>query len=149
MRTFDDLDKNILTELSKDSSISIPTLAQKLNSKQSVLYNRIKRLRDTGVIKKFTILVDDKVLGVGVKATIGISRNPKAKAEIHKELELTKEVDEISEVTGRFDIMVHVRAKNLEELHNIVIEKIGKINGINDTETFIDLQKTEKNPDFT
>ena len=41
------------------------------------------------------------------------------------------------------------RQKNLEELHDIVINKIGKINGIYNTETFIDLQKTEKNPTFS
>ena len=149
MHPFDDLDKNLLTELSKDSSISIPLLAKKLDSKQSVLYGRIKRLRSAGVIQKFTIIVDDKVLGVGVKATIGISRNPQVKTEIHKALESTSEVDEISEVTGRFDMLVRIRAKNLEELHNIVIDKIGKINGIYNTETFIDLQKTEKNPTFS
>ncbi len=149
MHPFDDLDKNLLTELSKDSSISIPLLAKKLDSKQSVLYGRIKRLRSAGVIQKFTIIVDDKVLGVGVKATIGISRNPQVKTEIHKALESTSEVDEISEVTGRFDMLVRIRAKDLEGLHNIVIDKIGKINGIYNTETFIDLQKTEKNPTFS
>ena len=46
---------------------------------------------------------NDKVLGIGVKATVGISRNPQVKAEIHHALELASEVDEISEVTGRFD----------------------------------------------
>ena len=95
------------------------------------------------------IIVNDKVLGIGVKATVGISRNPQVKAEIHHALELASEVDEISEVTGRFDMLVRIRAKNLEELHDIVINKIGKINGIYNTETFIDLQKTEKNPTFS
>ncbi len=149
MHPFDDLDKNLLTALSKDSSESIPLLAKKLGTKQSVLYGRIKRLRSAGVIEKFTIIVNDKVLGIGVKATVGISRNPQVKAEIHHALELASEVDEISEVTGRFDMLVRIRAKNLEELHDIVINKIGKINGIYNTETFIDLQKTEKNPTFS
>ena len=69
MHPFDDLDKNLLTALSKDSSESIPLLAKKLGTKQSVLYGRIKRLRSAGVIEKFTIIVNDKVLGIGVKAT--------------------------------------------------------------------------------
>ena len=115
MHPFDDLDKNLLTALSKDSSESIPLLAKKLGTKQSVLYGRIKRLRSAGVIEKFTIIVNDKVLGIGVKATVGISRNPQVKAEIHHALELASEVDEISEVTGRFDMLVRIRAKNLED----------------------------------
>ena len=72
--------KNLLTALSKDSSESIPLLAKKLGTKQSVLYGRIKRLRSAGVIEKFTIIVNDKVLGVGVKATVGISTQPPGKS---------------------------------------------------------------------
>jgi Lrp/AsnC family transcriptional regulator for asnA, asnC and gidA len=49
-------------------------------------------------------------------------------------------------VTGRFDIMIKVYAKNLESLHSVVIEKIGKIEGIQNTETFVELQKTDKDP---
>ena len=56
----------------------------------------------------------------------------------------TSEVVSISEVTGRFDIMIKVYAKNLEALHSVVIEKIGKIEGIHNTETFVELQKTDK-----
>ena len=59
------------------------------------------------------------------------------------------EVDEvvsISEVTGRFDIIIQVYAQDLEELHTIVIEKIGKVEGIQNTETFVELQKTAKDP---
>lgn len=40
--------------------------------------------------------------------------------------------------------MVGVHAENLEKLHNIVIDKVGKIEGIQSTETFVELQKTDK-----
>jgi Lrp/AsnC family transcriptional regulator for asnA, asnC and gidA len=42
-----------------------------------------------------------------------------------------------------------LRAHNLEELHTVAIEKIGKIEGIQNTETFIELQKTEKDPIYS
>jgi len=51
-----------------------------------------------------------------------------------------------SEVTGRFDILVRVHATDLEELHSVVIDKIGKIEGILNTETFVELQRTVKDP---
>ena len=56
----------------------------------------------------------------------------------------TVEVDHICEVTGRFDIIVGVLAKDLEELHSVIIEKIGRIEGIQNTETFVELEKTDK-----
>ena len=136
----------VLFELTQDGSISVPVLSKKLGINASVLYSRIKRLMKKKLIKKFTVEIDESLLGIGVKASVGINRDPKLKEAIHKKFMETSEVVSISEVTGRFDIIIHVYAKNLEALHTIVIEKIGKIEGIQNTETFVELQKTDKDP---
>ncbi len=148
LQRFDDLDMNLLYELSKDSSISVPNLSKKLGINASVLYSRIKRLVKKKLIKKFTIEIDDALLGIGVKALVGVNRDPKLKDSIHKQLMETSEVVSISEVTGRFDMIVRVYADNLESLHTAVIEKVGKIDGIQNTETFVELQKTDKDPNY-
>jgi Lrp/AsnC family transcriptional regulator for asnA, asnC and gidA len=96
------------------------------------------------IIKKFTIEIDDSLLGIDVKASVGINRDPKFKMQIHKNLLEVAEVVSISEITGRFDIMIRIYAQDLEDLHTVVIEKIGKIEGIQNTETFVELQKTDK-----
>ena len=136
----------LLFELTQDGSISVPTLSKKLGINASVLYSRIKRLMKKKLIKKFTIDIDESLLGIGVKASVGINRDPKLKDQIHAKFMETSEVASISEVTGRFDIIIEVYAKNLEALHTVVIEKIGKIVGIQNTETFVELQKTDKDP---
>ena len=146
MRGFDELDMKLLFELTKDGNISVPILSKKLGINASVLYSRIKRLVRKKMIKKFTIEIDDSLLGIGVKASVGINRDPKFKIQIHKNLLEITEVVSISEVTGRFDIIIRVYAQDLEDLHTVVIEKIGKIEGIQNTETFVELQKTDKEP---
>lgn len=148
LHKLDNLDMNLLYELTKDSSISVPNLSKKMGINASVLYSRINRLTKKKIIKKFTVQVDESQLGIAVKATIGINRDPKLKEAIHKQLLQTPEIVSISEVTGRFDIMVGVHAESLEMLHTIVIEKIGKIEGIQSTETFVELQKTDKEPSY-
>ncbi len=148
MHRLDELDMKLLYELTKDGSISVPNLSKKLGINASVLYSRIKRLMKKKLIKKFTIEIDETLLGIGVKATVGINRDPKLKESIHKQLMETSEVVSISEITGRFDILVRVFADNLEALHSVVIEKIGKIDGIQNTETFVELQKTDKEPEY-
>jgi len=144
MRGFDELDMKLLFELTKDGNISVPTLSKKLGINASVLYSRIKRLVRKKLIRKFTIEIDASLLGIGVKATIGINRDPKFKIQINKKLLEISEIISISEVTGRFDMMIQVYAQDLEGLHSVVIEKIGKIEGIQNTETFVELQKTDK-----
>jgi Lrp/AsnC family transcriptional regulator for asnA, asnC and gidA len=146
MANVDDLDLKLLSELKKDGSISIPLLAKKLNINASVLYSRIKRLIKKKLIKKFTIDIDETKLGFGVKAYVGINRDPKSKIEIHENLLKIDEIDRIIEVTGRFDLMVGTLAEDLEQLHTIVVDKIGKIDGIRNTETFVELERTEKSP---
>ena len=146
MAKVDDLDLKLLSELKKDGNISIPLLAKKLNINASVLYSRIKRLIKKKMIKKFTIDIDENQLGFGVKAYVGINRDPKFKTKIHENLLEIAEIDRIIEVTGRFDLMVGALAEDLEQLHSIVVDKIGKIDGIQNTETFVELERTEKSP---
>ena len=148
MRGFDELDMKLLFELTKDGNISVPTLSKKLGINASVLYSRIKRLVRKKLIRKFTIEIDASLLGIGVKSTIGINRDPKFKIQINKKLLEISEIISISEVTGRFDMMIQVYARDLEGLHSVVIEKIGKIEGIQNTETFVELQKTDKEPAY-
>jgi Lrp/AsnC family transcriptional regulator for asnA, asnC and gidA len=136
----------ILSELVKDAGISVPRLSKKLGINASVLYSRLKRLSKKSVIKKFTIVVNEEALGINVKAVVGINRDPKLKENIHGELLKIPEIRMISEVSGRFDILVSVGARGLEDLHGIVIDKIGRIEGVQNTETFVEMQRTEKEP---
>ena len=149
MQRFDELDMKILSELTKDASISIPQLSKKLNINSSVLYSRIKRLLKRELIRKFTVIINESQLGINIKATVGINRDPKQKQPIHNELMRIPEVRSLIEVTGRFDIILSVYARTLEELHNVVIERIGKINGIQATETFVEMQRTDKEPVYS
>ena len=134
----------ILSELSSDASISVPKLAEKINTNSSVVYSRIKRLLKQKLIKKFTIDVNDKELGYGVKSVTGINMDSKKRDSIIEQLFNIDGVREISEVTGRFDIMVTMYAKNLNEMHKVVSGKIGKIDGIVGSESFIEMKRRTK-----
>ena len=149
MQRFDELDMKILSELTKDASISIPQLSKKLNINSSVLYSRIKRLLKRELIKKFTVIVNESQLGINIKAAVGINRDPKLKEPIHNELIRIPEIRSLIEVTGRFDIILSVNTRTLEELHKVVIERIGKIEGIQATETFVEMQRTDKEPVYS
>jgi len=140
----DKTDLKILSELSNDSSISIPKLSEKINVNTSVVYSRIKRLVKNKLIKKFTIDVNDKELGYAVKSLTGINMDSKQRDVVIEELFKIPGVREISEVTGRFDILVIMFAKNLPEMHLLISEEIGKIQGIVSSESFIEMKRRKK-----
>ena len=144
MAKVDKIDQNILSELSKDSSISIPKLAKKINVNSSVVYSRIKRLLKNKLIERFTIEINNKKLGYGVKSLTGINMDSKQRDNIIQELFKIPGVREVSEVTGRFDILITMYAENLSDMYRIVSDNIGKIDGIIGSESFIEMKTRTK-----
>ena len=140
----DKIDQKILSELSKDSSISIPKLSEKINVNSSVVYSRIKRLVKKKLIERFTIEINNKELGFGVKSITGINMDSKQRDNVIQELFKIPGVREVSEVTGRFDILVTMYAENLSEMYRIVSDNIGKIQGIIGSESFIEMKTRTK-----
>jgi len=144
MAKVDKIDQKILSELTDDSSISIPKLSEKINVNSSVVYSRIKRLIKKKLIERFTIEINDKELGYGVKSLTGINMDSKQRDNVIQELFKIQGVREVSEVTGRFDILVTMYAENLGEMYRIVSDNIGKIEGVISSESFIEMKTRKK-----
>ena len=144
----DNIDLKILSELSNNSSISVPHLSKKINVNSSVVYSRIKRLVKRKLIERFSIEINNKELGYAVKSLTGINMDSKKRDNIIEELFKINEVREISEVTGRFDILVTMYSRNLEDMHQLVSEQIGKIQGIVSSESFIEMKTQTKQMPF-
>jgi len=140
----DKIDQKILSELTNDSSISIPKLSEKINVNSSVVYSRIKRLVKKKLIERFTIDVNNKEFGYGVKSITGINMDSKQRDVVIQELFKIQGVREISEVTGRFDILVTMYAKNLSDMYRIISDNIGKIQGLVGSESFIEMKTRTK-----
>ncbi|MHB8566764.1 MAG: Lrp/AsnC family transcriptional regulator [Nitrososphaerales archaeon] len=144
MGKIDEIDMKILSELQKDASISVPKLSKKINVNSSVAYSRIKRLTKRQLIKKFTIEVNDDILGFNVSALIGLNIDSKVRDTILEEMLRMDAIRDIYEVTGRFDLLVMVKARSLDELHETVSAKMGKLNGVLHTETFIEMRRRQR-----
>ena len=110
----------------------------------SVVYSRIKRLTKRKLIERFTIVVNDTELGYNVKALTGINMDTKKRDHIIDELFKIDGVREIAEVTGRFDILVTMYAKSLDQMHKMISERIGRIEGIQSSESFIEMKTRTK-----
>ena len=148
MVKIDEIDRKILTALINDASISVPKLSKKINVNASVCYSRIKRLVRRNLIKKFTIEVNEELLGYYIRAMIGLNTDIKKRENILSVITTLPETRVIQEVTGRFDIMMVIKARSLDDLHRIVTGKIGQTDGIVRTEIFIEMKTIRKDPIF-
>jgi len=116
----DELDKILLKELMEDSRKSVRNLAHKLQIPHSTLHDRLRKLRNKGLIKKYTIIIDELKLGYEVKALILINVDGKHILEVEEEIAKHPNVQMVLDITGEFDIAVIVVFKNIRELDKFV-----------------------------
>jgi len=149
MGKIDDLDMKILKELVNDASVSVPKLSKKINVNPSVVYSRIKRLIKRGLIKKFTVVVNEQLLGYNVEAIVGANVDSKRRAAVMDALLGLDQVRSVHEVTGRFDLIIFVKTRNLDELRDLISNKFAAIDGITHTETFVEMSSKSREPVYT
>lgn len=139
----DDVNLKVIHMLSKDSSRSFVEIAKQIGISDATVHFRVRRLIAEGVIRRFTISVDNNLLGYDHLAFIGINIEPGFADEITKGLLEIDEVLEIHEMHGIFDIIAKIRAKDFDQMRDIVVNKIRKLPRIIETE-LLTVLKTRK-----
>ena len=60
----DAIDRKILAELQRDASLSLDEIAKRVGSSKTPVWNRIRKMREGGVIQRQTVLLDPEALGL-------------------------------------------------------------------------------------
>ena len=139
----DEINLRIINILKKDSSIPFVDIAKQIGVSDATVHMRVKRMIATGIINKFTISVDNNLLGYDHMAFLGINISPGSADQIISDLLKIEEVLEMHEMHGKFDLLLKIRAKNLIHMRDIVENKVCKIPHILESELMTVL-KTEK-----
>jgi Lrp/AsnC family transcriptional regulator, regulator for asnA, asnC and gidA len=139
----DDINLKIIDVLSKDSSVPFIEIAKQIGISDATVHLRVRKLKDQGVINKFTLSVDNDLLGYDHLSFIGINIKPGTADQITEELSNIEEVLEVHEMHGKFDLFVKVRAKDLSHTRDIIEKKIRILPNIVDTQLMTVL-KTKK-----
>ena len=99
----DDVNLKILDILSRDSSTPFVEIAKQIGISDATVHIRVWRLTGAGIISKFTISVNNNLLGYDHLAFMGINVEPGSAEEVTVNLTNIDEVLEIHEMHGRFD----------------------------------------------
>lgn len=130
----DAIDIRILEELTEDARISFVQLAKKLKVSNTLIHQRVKKLREEGILKKATYLIDPEKLGyeTATYTTVMLS-NAKYHRQVEEALRSIPEIVECVNISGRYALLVKIFAKNNRHLRDIIYEKIHAIEGIEGT----------------
>jgi Lrp/AsnC family transcriptional regulator len=111
----DEIDKKILAELQRDAAQSLDEIARKVGSSKTPVWNRIRKLRDAGVIKQQTVLLDAETLGFEACFFVLIRTSEHEsdwQANFLKALQDRPEVLEAHRLAGDIDYILKVQVKN-------------------------------------
>jgi Lrp/AsnC family transcriptional regulator, leucine-responsive regulatory protein len=145
----DELDLRLLDLLRTDGRASVTRLADELALSRSSVHQRIDRLRDAGVLRGFSAVVDSRRLGLDVAAIVLLSAGPGANVEwepLLDQLLALPHVEYAALVTGEADVILHVRARNLDELRGFLLDEIRRVTKLRGTLTLLVLDEVIRRP---
>ncbi len=140
----DEKDKLLLKELLEDSREKIAALEKKCGMTRQSIESKLNEFRKKGV--RFTVDVDPAEIGLGLRAYILIVAEPQTKFRMETNKLITKfeEISQIHYVLGRFDIIVEVIVRNVDELGDL-LRKIQNLPAVEKTETLMVYETTKLN----
>jgi Lrp/AsnC family transcriptional regulator, regulator for asnA, asnC and gidA len=106
----------IINILREDSSMPFVEIAKKIGISDGTVPIRIRKLIDSGIISKFTICVDNNLVGYRILSFLGINVEPGFVDKTTNQLSGLNEVLEIHEMHGKFDLLLKIRARDLNEM---------------------------------
>jgi DNA-binding Lrp family transcriptional regulator len=126
----DETDRRLLELLGRDGRASYAEIGLLVNLSATAVKRRVDRLRERGVVRGFTVVLDPELLGWGTEAFVEIyCRERTSPEEILSALRQFPEVVAAWTVTGDPDALVHLRAADTRHLES-VIERIRKERGV-------------------
>ncbi len=127
MISLDNSDKAILRELQADASISNLELSKKIGLSPSACLTRTKNLRESGVIKQFTTIIDEKKLGMETLAFVLVNLTPMNRDSIQLFMEDVNNYPQIQEcytLTGSHDFLLKIVAKDTQSYRDFIIDNL-------------------------
>ena len=132
----DALDRNILTHLQEDASLSLDEIARKVGSSKTPVWNRIRKLKAAGVIKRQTVLLEPEALGLDACFFVLVrtsQHDAEWQARFLKTLQERPEVMEAHRLAGDIDYILKVQVENAKAYDMFYQALISKVKIFNVT----------------
>ena len=117
----DNVDKGIIERLRENSRMTFVDIGKALGVSDATVYNRVRRLMEAGVIKRFTVKVDEAAMGKKVSGFMLVNVKPGAVKDVSRKLAQIERISEIHEVHGPEDLIVKVGERDLSKLRSVIL----------------------------
>lgn len=137
MKGIDEKDQKILSLLKQDARAPFTDIAKKVGMSEAAVRKRVERLRNEGVIKRYTVEVE---IGENVRAAILVSVQPShPNPSVAQAMKNIPGVELVYEVAGEVDIIAITSGSSIQEV-NKYIDEIRRIDGVSKTNSMMVLR---------
>jgi DNA-binding Lrp family transcriptional regulator len=151
MSEISEKDLEILRILQENCRLRAKEISKKVDTPISTVFAKTKRMESEGIIKAYKAVLDARRLGRGATAFILVSFEQQSpgqqisptQRDVAKEIAKLKEVQEVHIISGDWDILAKVKAKDVDMVGKLVLDRVRLIKGVKRTLTCM-VFETEK-----
>lgn len=139
VKNLDRIDQRILQELQTNGRLSIVELATRVHLTNTPCSERVKRLEKTGVIRKYSAIVDPEKLGMDHLTVVQITMAATADNSLAEFNRAVLEIDEVESclmLAGSFDYLLTIRTRDMGHFRSVLGEQINRLPGIRQSNSF-------------
>ena len=140
----DATDKKILAMLQEDSMITAKEMASELSLTTTPIYDRIRKLESSGIIKQYVALLDADLVGKNIVVFMNMTikdHHASKREEFVKHMEQLDAVVEFYHTSGSFDFLAKVRFASIKEYRDFLVNEVAAIHNISDIDSQIVLEE--------
>jgi len=129
----DEKDSSILGQLIEDSRRTTKAIAKDLDIPRATVHDRIVKMEQKGVIRRYTAVPDYVQLGLGVSAFILVQFEPESgmsQRDTADEIATISGIFEVHMISGEYDMLLKVRGADMEDIGKLVIDRLRDVKGV-------------------
>ncbi|MEU5345902.1 MULTISPECIES: Lrp/AsnC family transcriptional regulator [unclassified Streptomyces] len=140
----DDVDRALIAELQRDAAQAYVSLGRAVGLSAGAAHDRVRKLRERGVIRRTTVEVDPAALGQGVLAFVMVDSSAWM-GEASESFAAIPEIQEAHVIAGTASVLVKVRSATTEQLQD-VLRRLYEIEGVSGTHATVVLETFFERP---
>jgi len=140
----DKIDLKIIDELLRNAKLTNVELAERVSLTPTPCLRRTKRLERDGVIERYTVLVDKEAIGLNISAFVFVKlekHTNKQASLFENDLKRFPNITEFYVVSGEYDYILKVNAKDLKDYDRFMKEELSTARGISNLSSTIILSQ--------
>ena len=131
--TLDAIDLKILRLLQEDARLTTKELAGRVNLSTTPVFERLKRLEREGFIKKYVAVLDAQKLDLGFEVFCSVKLKQMTRDVAREFTRVIRDIPQVAEcynISGEYDYLLKIRARNMKDYNDFIINVLGTIDAI-------------------